>query len=57
MKTNYLAVMLIVLLLGCATHLAAQMTSREQETAKKEITEAAGTIFKNLQNMDAEALY
>jgi ketosteroid isomerase-like protein len=33
------------------------MTSSEQEVAKKEIAEVVGTIFRNLQNMDAEALY
>jgi len=57
MKIYYLTVLFIVFLLGSATPLAAQMTSQEQETAKKEITEVVGTIFTNLQNMDAEALY
>lgn len=57
MKKIYLTGLLIVFLFGCATHQTEQMTSQEQETAKKEITEVAGTIFKNLQKMDAEALY
>lgn len=57
MKKNYLTVLFIVFLLGSATPGAAQMTSQQQEIVKKEITEAAGTIFTNLQNMDAEALY
>jgi hypothetical protein len=57
MKTNLLTVPLIFMFLGCAPHLTAQMTSQEQETVKKEIREAVGTIFKNLQNMDAESLY
>ena len=57
MKTSYLTVLLVVFLIGCSTHVVAQMTSQEQETAKKEITETVGTIFKNLQNMDAESLY
>jgi ketosteroid isomerase-like protein len=52
-----LTVLFIVFLLGSATPLTAQMTSQEQETVKKEITEAVGTIFTNLQNLDAEALY
>jgi len=57
MKTNFLTMLLIFLFLGCANRLTAQMTSQEQETTKKEIKEVAGTIFMNLQNMDAEALY
>jgi ketosteroid isomerase-like protein len=57
MKTKYLTILIIVFLMGCSTHLSAQMTSEEQETAKKEILEAVSTIFKNLHNMDAEALY
>jgi len=42
---------------GCVIHTAAQLTSQEQETTKREVTEVVGTIFRNLQNMDAEALY
>lgn len=57
MKMNYLTVLLIFFFVGCTKHLAAQMTSQEQEVAKKEITEVIGTIFMNLQNMDADALY
>ena len=57
MKTNFLTMLLIFLFWGCANRLTAQMTSQEQETTKKEITEAVGTIFTNLQKMDAEALY
>ena len=57
MKTSFLTMLLIFLFLGCANRLTAQMTSQEQETTKKEITEAVGTIFTNLQKMDAEALY
>ena len=57
MKTNYLALWLIIFSFGCSLQLSAQMTAQKQEKAKKEIAEIVGTIFMNLQNMDAEALY
>jgi ketosteroid isomerase-like protein len=57
MKTNYVTVMLIFFFSGIATHITAQMTVQEQETVKKEIREVAGIIFRNLEKMDAEALF
>jgi ketosteroid isomerase-like protein len=57
MKSNYLTLWLIIFFFGCTLKVNAQMTAQEQENAKKEITEIVGTIFMNLQNMDAEALY
>ena len=57
MKKNYITVMLIFFFSGIATHITAQMTSQEQENAKKEIREVAGIIFRNLEKMDAEALF
>lgn len=57
MKTNYVTVMLIFFFSGFATPLTAQIAAQEQETVKKEIREVAGTIFRNLEKMDAEALF
>ena len=57
MKMNYVTVMLIFFFSGFATSLTAQMAAQEQETVKKEIREVAGIIFRNLEKMDAEALF
>ncbi len=57
MKTNYLTFLLIFSFFGITTHLTAQMTAQEQKTAKKEIAEVVEDIFRDLQNMDAGALY
>ena len=57
MKTILFNMMIWFFFFGCATHLTAQMTAQEQETAKKEIREIAGKIFQNLEKMDAEALF
>ena len=57
MKTKYYALLLALFFFGFSAFLTAQTTSKEQETIKKEIRDAVGTIFTNLQKMDADALY
>jgi hypothetical protein len=57
MKTNYLTLWLIIFSFGFSMQLTAQKTAQKQEKAKKEIAEVVETIFRNLQSMDAEALY
>ena len=57
MKKNYFTALLFLFFFGCTLNLNAQMSSPEQENIKKEIRETAGTIFRNLEKMDAEALF
>lgn len=57
MNPYYVTVLLLFFFFGNATHPIAQMTPQEPETTKKEIMEITGTIFRNLEKMDAEALF
>ena len=57
MKISCLNIWLFFFFLGYTMQLTAQIASPEQENMKKEIREIAGKIFRNLEKMDAEALF
>ncbi len=57
MKTILLITLALFSLKGNASQEPVQMTPQEQENAKKEIREAVNVIFRNLEKMDAEALF
>jgi hypothetical protein len=57
MKTNLFIMLAFFLFYGYSKQTSAQMTSQQQETAKKEIGEVINKIFQNLEKMDAEALF
>lgn len=57
MKTNLFFMLALILFFGCVKQEPTIMTSKEQETAKKEIKEVVNLIIKGLQKLDAEAAF
>ena len=57
MKKNLFITLALFFIFGCAKPEAAPMTPQEQETAKKEITQAVNAILQSLEKMDAETLF
>ena len=57
MKANLILTVLLFMFIGCKAQGPERMTSQQQETIKKEIREAVTTIFRNLEKMDADALF
>jgi ketosteroid isomerase-like protein len=56
-KTKHLITLVLFFLFGCAKQELLQMSSQQQETAKKEIKNVINQIFQNLDKLDAEALF
>jgi ketosteroid isomerase-like protein len=57
MKTYILISLSFLFLSGYSRQETIQTKPQDQETLKKEIREAVGVIFRNLEKMDAEALF
>lgn len=57
MKTNLFFMLALILFFGCVKQEPTIMTSKEQETAKKEIKEVVNLIIKGLEKLDAEAAF
>jgi ketosteroid isomerase-like protein len=57
MKLHHVITLALIFLFGCARPEPSPMTLQEQETAKKEVTEAVNVILQNLEKLDAEALF
>lgn len=57
MKTFALITLSLLFISGYSREEIIQTLPQDQETAKKEIREAVGLIFRNLEKMDAEALF
>jgi len=56
MKINLFLTLAFFLLSGFVSPKSVPTTSKDQESVKKEISEAVKVIFRNLEGMDAEAL-
>jgi hypothetical protein len=57
MKRNLIITLTWLFLFACAMQGTAQISPKDQETAKKEIGAVVNTIFQDLEKMDVEALF
>ena len=57
MKTNLFFMLALILFFGCVKQEPTIMTSKEQETAKKEIKKVVNLIIQGLEKLDAEAAF
>lgn len=56
MKMHFLILLALFIFIGCAKQEPSKMTSKQQETAKREIIDVVNEIFQSLEKMDVEAL-
>lgn len=57
MKTKLLITLVLFFHFGCAKQELVQMSTQQQEIAKKEVKVVINQIFQNLEKLDAEALF